>query len=117
MPRQRWRTEVLQELRNHGDELRNHSDELRNHGNVLAEAVARQDSTIRWLGEQNRSAIRDLKASVDRNTEVTDRAKDVLDGLVAEVRHSSGKTDELMQDIRAQTSALLILVDEIRGQR
>jgi predicted RNase H-like nuclease (RuvC/YqgF family) len=109
MPRRRWRTEVLQELRNH-------SDELRRHGDVLAQAIARQDSTIRWLGEQNRAATRDLKASVDRNTEVTERAKDALDGLIAEVRHSSGKTDELMQDIKAQTSALLILVDEIRGR-
>lgn len=86
-------------------------------GSLLHDEGEANRRALDRLGEQNRAAVRDMKASVDRNTDVTERAKDVLDGLVAEVRHFTHKTDELVADIKAQTSALLILVDEIRGRR
>lgn len=110
MPKQRWRNEVLDELRGSRQEIRVLGSLLHDEGEANRRALDR-------LGEQNRAAVRDMKASVDRNTEVTERGKDVLDGLVAEVRRSSNRTDDLMEEIKAQTSALLILVDEIRGQR
>jgi phage host-nuclease inhibitor protein Gam len=106
MPRQRWRNEVLQELRGSRADIRALSG-------VLHEDSAENRRAIERLGEQSRSAVRDMKASVDRNTEVTDRVAEVLSGLKAEVRSSM---TEIGADVRAQTSAILTLIDELRSR-
>lgn len=115
MPTRRWQAEVLQELRSHGDQLRSHGEELRNHGEELRAAVERLDDTIHWLGEQNRSFMRDLKASVDRNTEVTDRCVETLAGLTVRDAALEARIADQTEQIGAQTSAILALIDEIRS--
>ena len=113
MPRQRWRNEVLQELRGSRADIRALSADLRSLGGALHDESAENRRAIERLGEQNRAAVRDMKASVDRNTDVTDRATEVLSGLTAEVRTSM---TEMAADIRAQTSAILTLIDELRAR-
>jgi hypothetical protein len=114
MPRQRWRNQVL-------DELRGSRQDIRALGSALHDESDANRRAIERLGEQNRAAVRDMKASVDRSVEVTERSMDLLQGLIAQTCVMGDKTERAMQDMRedikAQTSALLTLIDEIRNQR
>ncbi len=101
-------------------------DELRGSRADIRALGERQDASLREFREANermllrfaaehRDAVRDMKASVDRNTEVSDRCAEVLSGLVAQMKASESKTDELLHEVKAQTSVLFALIDEIRG--
>ena len=117
MPGQRWRNEVL-------DELRGSRQDIRALGTAIHEESLANRRALDRLGEQNRAAVRDMKASVDRNIEVTERSMDLLDGLIAQTRAMGDQTEQatleirdMREDVKAQTSALLALIDEIRRQR
>ncbi|HEX2070970.1 MAG TPA: hypothetical protein VHF90_04910 [Thermoleophilaceae bacterium] len=113
MPRQRWREQVLEELRGSRADIRALGDRQESSLRELRDANERM---LRRFTAEHRDAVRDMKASVDRNTEVTDRCAEVLSGLVAQVASHESRVDDMVEQIGAQTSALLALIDEIRGQ-
>jgi hypothetical protein len=99
MPKQRWRHGVREDLRG----LRTAVDGMR--GDLQREF------------QQNRDVLRDLKASIDHNTEMTQRSVETLQAVQAESRANRTAIEDLSDDIRAQRDGLLLVLDELRHGR
>lgn len=67
--------------------------------------------------QQNRYVLRDLKASIDHNTEMTQRSVETLEAVHAESRANRIAIEDLSDDIRAQRDGLLLVLDELRRGR
>lgn len=117
MPRQRWRNEVLDELRAMRAESGEGFAELRGELGELRSDLTAEFRQNRAAVLDVRAAIRDMKGSVDRNTDVTERSAELLSGLIAQVHADRGAIEDLRDEVRAQTDGLLALIDELRNGR
>ncbi len=124
MPKQRWRYGVREDLRG----LRTAVDDLREEmhselGGVREELGGMRDEIRGMRGDlkrefqQNRDVLRDLKASIDHNTEMTQRSVETLEAVHAESRANRIAIEDLSEDIRAQRDGLLLVLDELRRGR
>lgn len=124
MPKQRWRYGVREDLRG----LRTAVDGLREEmhselGGVREELGGMRDeirgmrSDLKREFQQNRDVLRDLKASIDHNTEMTQRSVETLEAVHAESRANRIAIEDLSEDIRAQRDGLLLVLDELRRGR
>ncbi len=131
MPKQRWRHGVREDLRG----LRTAVDDLREEmhselggmrgelGGMRGEIRGMRDEIRGMRGDlqrefqQNRDVLRDLKASIDHNTEMTQRSVETLEAVHAESRANRIAIEDLSDDIRAQRDGLLLVLDELRRGR
>lgn len=126
MPRQRWRDDMLHEMRGMRIEMagmrvemgrmREEMAGMREEMHAMAVEIHAMRTDMALEFQRNRDVTRDFKAAIDRNTEVTERCSEILSGLTAQAQASERKTDDMIGEIKAQTAALLTLIDEIRGQ-
>lgn len=124
MPKQRWRhgvREDLQGLRTAVDDLR---EEMHSEFGGMREELGGMREEIRGMRgdlqrefQQNRDVLRDLKASIDHNTEMTQRSVETLEAVQAESRANRIAIEDLSDDIRAQRDGLLLVLDELRRGR
>ncbi|HYI81348.1 MAG TPA: hypothetical protein VEW67_10860 [Thermoleophilaceae bacterium] len=131
MPKQRWRhgvREDLRGLRTAVDDLREemHSEfgGMREELGGMREELGGMSQEIRGLRgdlqrefQQNRDVLRDLKASIDHNAEMTQRSVETLQAVQAESRANRTAIEDLSDDIRAQRDGLLLVLDELRRGR
>jgi hypothetical protein len=106
MPKQRWRHGVRDDLRGVRESLDGLRDEI--HG---------MRGDLQREFQQNRDVLRDLKASIDHNTEMTQRSVETLEAVHAESRANRIAIEDLSDDIRAQREGLLLVLDELRRGR
>lgn len=124
MPKQRWRhgvREDLSGLRTAVDDLRKemHSEFGGMRGEVrgMREEIRGMRGDLQREFQQNRDVLRDLKASIDHNTEMTQRSVETLEAVHAESRANRIAIEDLTDDIRAQRDGLLLVLDELRRGR
>lgn len=131
MPKQRWRhgvREDLRELRTAVDGLREevHAEfsGMRHELGGMREELGGMREEIRGMRgdlkrefQQNRDVLRDIKASIDHNAELTHRSIETLEAVHAESRANRIAIEDLSDDIRAQRDGLLLVLDELRRGR
>lgn len=114
MPKQRWRHGVREDL--HGlrtavDGLR---EEMHSEFGGLREEIRGMRGDLQREFLQNRDVLRDLKASIDHNAELTQRCVETLEVVRAESHAARIALEDLSDDVRAQRDGLLLVLDELR---